>query len=134
MSRKKIVVPSQKTEKLATPVTSEPDLNSTNPPSGPDLEIIEAPTERKKIVIPSPKSSKIAVEVPSSKSDLSNTVKPASQELAITYQPSETAQLVQEIDSGGAGRVQLQINPKTGKQIRNNQSKTLVNLEKNLSE
>lgn len=86
----------------------------------PLAETIDAPMERKKIVIPSSKVSKS--EKPDA-TDLEDSVGKK------RYFPSETMKLIQDQESG---RHQIQINPRTGAEIKMNQSKKLIQLEQNL--
>lgn len=106
VERKTIVLPSKK---VVTSTCHEPLA-----------ETIDAPMERKKIVIP---SSKLPKPEKLDAADLEDSVGKK------RYVPSETMKLIQDQESG---RHQIQINPKTGAEIKMNQSKKLIQLEQNL--
>lgn len=96
-------------------------LFSFSPANEPPKDTIDAPTERKKIVISSSKLSKT-----NGSSEVLDSENSAGKK---TYLPSETLKLIQDQESG---RPQIQVNPKTGVDIKINQSKKLIQLEKNL--
>lgn len=98
---------------------------SFSPANEPPQDTIDAPTERKKIVISSSKLSKTNGKE-DGHSDILESANSAGKK---AYVPSETLKLIQDQESG---RPQMQINPRTGVEIKTNQSKKLIQLEKNL--
>ena len=95
--------------------------------SRPD-EVVEVQAERKQIVIVPRGTSKKSQLTDSDVVDTNVSGAEVGLDKKV-YRPSETYQMVQEQQSG---RAQIQVNPKTGAVVRTIQSKTLVELEKNL--
>jgi len=86
-------------------------------------DTVDVQTERKTIVIPSRNQPKPPAA--DTAQDPSSTVSDSK----TSYYPSETCQLVQEQDSGV---VKSNINPLTGVEIKTNQSKKLMMLDRAL--
>jgi len=86
-------------------------------------DTVDVQTERKTIVIPSRNQTKLPEA--DKTQDTSSTVSDSK----TTYYPSETCRMVQEQDSGVT---QSNINPLTGVEIKTNQSKKLMMLDRAL--